>query len=75
MLLYLINEVLWDYTPGIVIIAAENLDQAREIYYREVHDPLGDFDRAISGGKFKVLHLDSRVHTEPGLIDAVSGGG
>ena len=75
MLLYIINEVLWDYNPGMAIIAAEDINQAREIYNREFHDPLGDFDKAISGGNYKVLHLDSRVHTEPGLIDYVSGGG
>ena len=75
MFLCIINEVLWDFTPGMVIIAAENLDQAREIFVRELDRDDSEFNRSVSKGKYRVLQLDENAHREPGLIDHVWGGG
>lgn len=36
--LYIINDVLCDYTPGMVVIAAESLEKCREIF----EDRFGD---------------------------------
>lgn len=75
MFLYIFNDVLWDYSDGMAIIAAKDLEQAREIFVRELDRNEYEIDRVIREGKYKVLHLDENVHRESGLIDVVWGGG
>jgi|Wag4MinimDraft_6_1082665.scaffolds.fasta_scaffold200879_1 hypothetical protein len=77
MKLYLINEVLYDYTAGMVAIAAENLEQCRDIYEQQfamsVYSRLHEFDTAIQNGCYKELEVKS--DTQPGVVTYVYGGG
>lgn len=79
MKLYLINEVLYDYTDGMVAIAAENLEQCRNIFEEQFamssdsKGRLNEFDTAIQDGYYKELEVKS--DTRPGVITYVYGGG
>jgi hypothetical protein len=61
MKLFIINDVLNDYTCGMAIIAAENIGRVREIFeYNFGHgcgDNMNDFDRSIEEGWFKVMEV------------------
>ena len=79
MKLYLINEVLYDYTAGMVAIAAENLDQCRNIFEEQFamgslsQIQLKEFDTAIENGYYQELEVKS--DTQPGVVTYVYGGG
>ena len=71
--LYIINEVLSDYTPGMAVIAAPSLDRCREIFTEEFEfTDMGEFDSAIEDGDYKVIE---GVNQEEGVISYVYGGG
>ena len=71
--LYIINEVLFDYTPGMAVIAAPSLERCREIFKEEIlFAPMGEFDCAIRDGDYKVIE---GVNQEEGVISYVLGGG
>lgn len=74
MNLYVISEVLCDYTPGMAVIAAESLDRCRAVF--EEHFPsrysLEEFDAAISGNEYKVLEVQVQ---QEGMVSYVFGGG
>ncbi len=75
MKLYIISEVLSDYTSGMCVIAAENLDQCREIFIKKFsYDEyaIKEYDAAIRDKDYKELEV---LNVEPGLIDYVCGGG
>ena len=72
MNLYIINEVLSDYTSGMVVIAAENIDDAREMYSEGFDGPISEFDRAIAKGSYKVIE---GVNYPEGVVSYVYGGG
>lgn len=38
MNLYILNDVLYDYTPGMCVIAAESLEQCNQIFIEEFGD-------------------------------------
>ena len=70
MNLYIINNVLSDYTSGMAVIAAESKEQCRELFiaeFSEYHSR--DFDEF---GKFTVIE---NVQHEAGVVDYVYGGG
>jgi hypothetical protein len=74
MKLYLINEVLYDYTAGMVAIAAENLEQCRNIFEEQfAMGSLNEFDTAIQNGYYQELEVKS--DTQPGVVTYVYGGG
>ena len=79
MKLYLINEVLYDYTAGMVAIAAENLEQCRDIFEQQFAKgslsqiQLNEFDSAIENGYYQELEVKS--DTQPGVVSYVYGGG
>lgn len=79
MKLYLINEVLYDYTAGMVAIAAENLDQCRNIFEEQfamssdTKGRLNEFDAAVENGYCQELEVKS--DTQPGVVTYVYGGG
>jgi hypothetical protein len=79
MKLYLINEVLFDYTAGMVAIAAENLEQCRDIFKQQFamgslsQILLNQFDSAIKSGCYQELEVKS--DTQPGVVTYVYGGG
>ena len=73
MKLYIINEVLSDYTPGMVVIAAPSLDACKEIFAEEFKfDDIGEFDSAIKDGNYKVIE---NVNHDACLVSHVYGGG
>lgn len=79
MNLYIINEVLYDYTDGMAVIAADSIERCRELYelefanseYRKVQ-VMEEYDAAISYGHFKVLQVQG---VNEGIVSYVYGGG
>jgi len=68
--LYIINEVLADYTSGMCVIAAESKEHAREFFiseFGEYHSK--DFDEY---GKFTIIE---GVQHPAGVVEYVYGGG
>jgi len=74
MNIYVINNVLWDYTPGMVVIAAESIDRAREIFVSndEFDGDLGDFNDATMKGNYKTIE---GANCPEGVVSYVRGGG
>jgi hypothetical protein len=74
MNLYVINEVLYDYTDGMVVIAAPSLERARELFADEFdrYSQMAEFDAAIKSERYKVLQV---VGQSEGIISYVYGGG
>ena len=71
--LYIINEVLSDYTPGMAVIAAPSLERCREIFAEEFEfTDMGEFDSAIEDGDYKVIE---GVNHNEGVVSYVYGGG
>ena len=74
MNLYIINKVLWDYTEGMAVIAAESIDRAREIFVNNEQfvGELDDFNCATMNGYYKVIE---NVNHPEGVVSYVYGGG
>ena len=73
--LYIIKEVLNDYTSGMVVIAAPSLDRARELYlaeFGETINTVNDIDTAIKCEWYTVLQV---VDQPEGIVSYVYGGG
>ena len=73
--LYIIKEVLTDYTSGMVVIAAPSLDRARELYlaeFGETVNTVDEFDTAIKCEWYTVLQV---VDQPEGIVSYVYGGG
>jgi hypothetical protein len=76
--LYIINEVLYDLTPGMAVIAAPSLDRCRELFADKFVDgswdtdqELREFDSAIKDGDYKVIE---NVNHDEGVVSYVVGG-
>jgi hypothetical protein len=70
MNLYIINEVLSDYTSGMAVIAAESKEQCRELFINEFGEYYADgFDKY---GEFTVIE---GVNVPAGVVQYVYGGG
>lgn len=70
MQLYILKEVLYDYTDGMAVIAAENMNQCRELFIKEFGDHHSEeFDNA------QVTIIESVGVEEAGIIEYVYGGG
>jgi len=68
--LYIINEVLSDYTSGMAVIAAPNKERCREIFIKEFTEFYAEgFDKYA---EFTVI--ENVPHAE-GVVDYVYGGG
>ena len=75
MNLYIISEVLCDYTPGMVVIAAPDLNRCRELFAEEFghfKSQIEEYDRSIRDGSFKVLEV---LNQQEGVVSYVYGGG
>ena len=71
--LYIINEVLSDYTYGMAVISAPSLERCREIFKVEFEfDEISEYDAAIKDGDYKVIE---GVNQEEGVVSYVYGGG
>jgi hypothetical protein len=68
MNLYIINDVLYDYTSGMVVIAAESKDHARELFAEEFSWYVKEFDETAT---FTVIE---GVNHPAGIVDYVCGG-
>ncbi len=71
MNLYIINNVLSDYTTGMAVIAAESKEQCREIFVKEF---VGDYhaEEFDQYAEFKVIE---GVNHPAGMVSYVFGGG
>ena len=70
MNLYILNEVLSDYTSGMAVIAAESKDHARELFIAEFGEYHADeFD------KFAEFTVIEGVNHPAGIVSYVYGGG
>jgi len=70
MNLYIINEILVDYTSGLVVIAAESKEQCRELFIKKFGNySAKDFDHEDT--KFTVIE---GVNHPAGIVDFVYGG-
>ena len=72
--LYIIEEVLYDYTPGMAVICASSLDRCREIFLEEFDwdCEIEEFDESIKQSMFKVIE---GVNHAEGIVSYVYGGG
>ena len=71
MHLYILKEVLSDYTSGMAVIAAENKDQCRELFIKEFGEYYAkEFDNYAEFTIIESVGLD-----EAGIVDYVYGGG
>jgi hypothetical protein len=69
MKLFIINNVLSDYTSGMVVIAAESKEQCRELFIKEFSDfHANEFDQYAT---FTVI---DNVDYPAGIVDYVYGG-
>jgi hypothetical protein len=70
MNLYIINEVLSDYTSGMAVIAAESKEQCRELFIKEFGDYYIEcFD------KYAEFTVIEGVNVPAGVVQYVYGGG
>ena len=73
---YVINEVLSDYTAGMVVIAAKDWEQCRayfgEKFGYQYDYLLKQFDRAVENGKYKLFPCST---DQSGVLEYVFGGG
>lgn len=70
MNLYILNNVLSDWTSGMVVIAAESKEQCREFFIKEFSDwHEREFDKYAT---FKIIE---GVNHPAGIVDYVYGGG
>jgi antirestriction protein len=70
MKLFIINNVLSDWTSGMAVIAAESKEQCREFFIQEFSDwHAEEFDKYA---KFTVIE---GVQHPAGVVDHVYGGG
>lgn len=74
MNLYIINEVLCDYTDGMCVIAAPSLKRCRELFVNQFDNDRSadEFDSAIKRGAYKSLQV---VGKSEGIVSYVYGGG
>lgn len=90
MNLYIIRNVLYDYSSGMVIFKAKALEDVREMFCKSFVEPLGfgydeddddprglraEFDTAIKNKDYTVLTLaEDDIHPE-GHVASIYGGG
>ena len=71
MKLFIINNVLSDYTSGMAVIAAESKDQCRELFIQEFSEyHAEEFDKYATFTVIESVGLD-----KAGIVDCVYGGG
>ena len=70
MNLYIINEILFDYSSGLVVIAAESKEQCRELFIKEFGKLYAkDYDNEHT--EFTIIE---GVNHPAGIVDYVHGG-
>ena len=75
MNLYVIHNVLYDYTAGMVVIAASSLERCRELFEEEFGwlwgSRMKEYDDAVKNNSYSVYQV---VDEEEGVKDYVYGG-
>ncbi len=79
MNLYILNEVLYDYTDGMCVIAAESLTSCRQIFVEEFTCP-SDSDYIIESRQKEfdeagIKVIDNIPHDKEEVVSYVYGGG
>ena len=70
MKLFIINNVLSDYTSGMVVIAAESKEQCRELFIKEFSEyHAEEFDKYATFNVIESVGLDAA-----GIVNYVYGG-
>ena len=73
MNLYIINEVLSDYTSGMAVIAAESKEHCRELFIEEFGEYYAEgFDKYA---EFTVINGVNDPELAVGVVEYVYGGG
>jgi len=75
MKLFIIKKVLYDYTPGMCVIAAHDLDQCRELFAHKFGrkvEFMDEFDRSITNKNYRLVDV---VNCNAGIISYEYGGG
>ena len=77
MNLYIINEVLYDYTDGMCVIAAESMPRCEELFMKEFGWEDNDqhnqaIQKEFNSAPIKVIE---NINHEEGIVSYVYGGG
>lgn len=83
MNLYIIREVLYDYTGGMVAIKARDIEQAAEFFKEWIQssslidweDYVDEFNTSVRAGYYHELVLSTKDTHKPGVVTQVWGGG
>lgn len=81
MNLYILNEVLYDYTDGMCVIAAESKEQCNQIFMEEFgNDGDSEWEKAENENKQKEfdsaqIKVIEGVNHPAGVVSYVYGGG
>ena len=77
MNLYIINEVLYDYTSGMCVIAAESLPQCEQIFMQEFGDSISDYIKECKQKEFNSapIKVIENINYPAGVVSYVYGGG
>ena len=76
--LYIIDDILSDFFPGMAVIAAPSLERLREVFIEKFVDDkfdekymIPEYDKAIENKKYKVIE---NVNHPEGVISYLFGG-
>ena len=76
--MYVFEDVLWDYTSGMVLIAAEDLQEAQMLAFEEYNyrkgNTLADFLEQQTGFQNAAGVYPLQSGTNKGLLHSVHGG-
>ena len=81
MNLYILNDVLYDYTPGMCVIAAESLEQCNQIFIEKFgHSGDSDYAKTRNEGMQEEFNtadtkVIENVNHPAGVVSYVYGGG
>ena len=70
--LYVINNILSDFTPGMAVISAPSLERCRELFIEKFSRKANEFDSAIEDNDYELIE---NVNRPEGIISYVYGGG
>jgi hypothetical protein len=74
MKLYIINEVLYDYTEGMCVIAAESLPHCEQLFMKEFGTGYYKEKRQKEFNEANIKVIENVNHSE-GIVSYVYGGG
>ena len=77
MNLYIIKEVLYDYTDGMCVIAAESMPHCEQIFMKEFGDSTSDYikERKQKEFNYAPIKVIENINYPEGVVSYVYGGG